>query len=592
MDDLKLQRDTMRRILSQYCKTIKETLDIRPPVALSTLKRQAAEVNRRLQQVIDVHSQIIFTANTDPAADINQIIADQDQWLEGHMTHIDILNERIEQLSDPSGSANIIAAAAAPVNTPVTSQNTVTATSVTASERPSETRAVTQQQVDNLITLPVTTDNLENVTVNSDSTNTLRSGIKLTKLELATFDGTDVDAFADYKEDHFTNIFCNKDLTGATRMSYLRRTCKGEAYKMISGYPLTQESYETAWRLLCQRYGRPERTAMRHISALLHLEPPKQGRGPTYVSSLYNTYNEVNFHVRGLETLLNSLKAEDILVPMIISKFPNNFLHEFSKTFKGKDNNLQSVLNFLESECQRYEYVCDIAQSMGETTTAKEKYTNERRQMKGSAVALHINSSDLSKTSRFSCYYCHEPHYSRDCTKFWKASISNRRDMVLQANLCFKCLRPGHMSRSCLRNCTVCKGEHATPLCDNKFTTNRTSKNLYDYKPKVMNMPSVGSPVVGENCDSARTPTPQLSQQTYKTPFSPNSLIPTPETSSNTNFSNQYIANPKIETTTLTNTQGIIPNNSHTPPMLPPNSNQQGFQNVSLLQMPPGGNQK
>ena len=96
---------------------------------------------------------------------------------------------------------------------------------------------------------------------------------------------------------------------------------------------------------------------MRHISALLHLEQPKAGRGLAYVSSIYKLYTDINVHVRSLENLLTQLKAEDILVPLIVSKFPTSFLHEFSKTFKDKNPELQDVLEFLESECQRYEYV-------------------------------------------------------------------------------------------------------------------------------------------------------------------------------------------------------------------------------------------
>ena len=114
---------------------------------------------------------------------------------------------------------------------------------------------------------------------------------------------------------------------------------------------------------------------------------------------------------------MTTLKAEDILVPLIISKFPASFLHEFSKTFKDKDTKLPKVLKFLESECQRYEYVSDISQNMGETYT-KEKSQNSTIPSRGSAVALQVQTDDASETSldigkqRVTCAYCKDTHAS------------------------------------------------------------------------------------------------------------------------------------------------------------------------------------
>ena len=81
-------------------------------------------------------------------------------------------------------------------------------------------------------------------------------------------------------------------------MSYLRTSVHGEVKKMIAGFPLTAAAYEMTWNLIQERYGRPARVAMRHISALLNLEFPKSGSEHTYVESLYKLYNEITLHVR------------------------------------------------------------------------------------------------------------------------------------------------------------------------------------------------------------------------------------------------------------------------------------------------------
>ena len=419
------KRRSVRTILSKYCKTVETALNAEIPASLITLERHSEELSKKIDSVTETHNTLTLLAEE---AELDSVVTEQINWLENRMEILDILNTRIAELKNQSHNLN-----------------------------EPDARSFTA----------------DNASRGDDSLDTLglRSGIKLAKLDLATFDGVDIDAFADFKDDHYTNVYCNKALTPATKMSYLRRTCKGDALQMISGFTLSAESYETAWNLLCRRYGRPERVAMRHISALLRLEQPKQARGQAYVNSIYKLYTEVNLHVRSLENLITTLKAEDILVPLIVSKFPASFLHEFSKTFKDKDTKLQDVLMFLESECQRYEFVCDISQNMGENYT-KEKSQNFTNPTRGSAVALQVQTDDTSETSlnagkqRVSCAYCKDTHASRLCSKFWKSSIGDRRELVLQAKLCFRCLNSGHMARDCSKVCKICGGNHAHPICN------------------------------------------------------------------------------------------------------------------------------
>ena len=159
----------------------------------------------------NAHTGLTHAANADVSINVEELIAEQDSWLEREMLIVDQLNDRIDQIQ----------------------------TSRPKSPTPDPREgSSTESLIDNQLT-------------GNKDRNPLRSGIKLSKLELATFDGINVDMFSDFKEDHYTNIYCNKDLSGAVKKSYLRRTCKGEAYRMIPGFSLTQESYETAYKLLC-----------------------------------------------------------------------------------------------------------------------------------------------------------------------------------------------------------------------------------------------------------------------------------------------------------------------------------------------------
>ena len=441
--DMELQivkKRAKRALLVNYCTLVNQELESEGTITTIKLERYVNELNKRARQVAEIHESLTELVEE---GEIENLLSEQETWFENQMKEVDVLNERIASLRESLTESQV-----ADHNAQIVDHNAPPGSTASGSDQ-SETRA-------------------------------LNSGIKLTKLELATFDGVEIDNFSDYREDHYTNVYNNKDLSPVVKMSYLRRTLKGDAYRMISGFTLTEEDYEVAWHLLCQRYGRFERVAMRHISALLHLEPVKQGRGQEYVNGIYKLYNEINLHVRSLKNVLTTLKAEDILIPLIISKFPNNFLHEYSKLFKSKDANLKGVLNFLEGECQRYEYVNDIFCNMGENPTHKEKIAKTTTQPRGSAVALQVSTEDTfpaasatGNKTRSPCVYCKGDHPSRSCNRFWNASLGDRREMVLTAGLCFRCLNSGHRAANCRKTCKVCGGEHATPLCNTNTPTSR-----------------------------------------------------------------------------------------------------------------------
>ena len=116
--------------------------------------------------------------------------------------------------------------------------------------------------------------------------------------------------------------------------------------------------------------------------------------------------------------------------------------------------------------------------------------SNLHSKNKGSATSLQIATNESSPQSgnegnkpKFVCPYCGEAHVARTCNKFWKASIDERKEMVLQGRLCFRCLASGHMAKECQRVCKACGGSHATPLCSPNAPTSR-KRMLSDTMPR------------------------------------------------------------------------------------------------------------
>ena len=65
--------------------------------------------------------------------------------------------------------------------------------------------------------------------------------------------------------------------------------------------------------------------------------------------------------------------------------------------------------------------------------------------------------------------YCQKSgHYINTCYKFKKLDLSEKRDVVKNKNLCFRCLRSGHGSSDCDKLCSVCSKKHHFHLHEDK----------------------------------------------------------------------------------------------------------------------------
>ncbi|GLV46548.1 hypothetical protein CBL_12131 [Carabus blaptoides fortunei] len=57
------------------------------------------------------------------------------------------------------------------------------------------------------------------------------------------------------------------------RYHYLLSSLQAEAHKLIENIPVTNENFEVAWNLICNRYNDPKLIAITHTKALLNLSP-------------------------------------------------------------------------------------------------------------------------------------------------------------------------------------------------------------------------------------------------------------------------------------------------------------------------------
>ena len=442
MEALLIVRKTRRAQLTKYSNLIQKELNKPDPPKTVKLERLLLELDAKIDAVKNTHSNCADAAAASEEQDADTFMEEQISWLEDRSDTRDTLVELL--LSRRGNSLE-----GATPNHSTQDDQSDRASVTTAGSRPY---------------------------------------IKLGKLSTMTFDGSQENQFPAWQADHECRIFNNDSLNPAEKMRYLQEGLTLTPRDMTVGFPATQEGYEAAFKLICERYGRKEKVRNRHIAGLLYLEAPTAGRQGPDVSTLYAAFNSISMHVRSLESLLVMMKVEDILIPLIISKFPDSFKHEFSKAFRDDNVTLSQLLSFLQREIERYEFVQDISHTMRDAPDNIDRPQTFAVRSKipptGSAVSLYVAGGAAPQPPTLPpppaaaagggirCYYCQGDHYSKNCPKFNRASIAIRRDMAYQARLCIKCLRPGHKSNMCNANCKRCLGAHATPLCDIKTGQN------------------------------------------------------------------------------------------------------------------------
>ena len=129
-------------------------------------------------------------------------------------------------------------------------------------------RSVTQPQ--ELETENITDTEHVSENIHHSSNGAHHSISRLPKLSLPYFSGdplmwqTSWDSFS-------AAVHTNPNLTGVQKFNYLRAQLKGDATRVVAGFPLTDVNYQHSITLLRERFGQPYKLINAHMQALLNL---------------------------------------------------------------------------------------------------------------------------------------------------------------------------------------------------------------------------------------------------------------------------------------------------------------------------------
>ena len=311
--------------------------------------------------------------------------------------------------------------------------------------------------------VPVSTEKVE-VQLKSENIHA-----KLPKLELPRFSG-DVTLWSSFY-DQFEAIVDNSKEPTITKFVYLRSLLDGEALDTLKGLTLTESNYVIALDLLKDRYGRKELIIFAHIQGLLNMQV-----GHPSAQALRKVQEGLLSHVRSLEALgIDNSSFGVILTPLILSKLPEDIRIEWARVGKGRESDLTFLLEFLKEEIEIrersdvYHQSCDSGdvaakprRSSKDPCASVVDFPGQRRKTSTSTA------SAATLTVQSSCGVCGKSHMTDSCFKLTRARFKDRRSVLRNSHLCFRCLSDSHLANVCSVVCAKCNGNHHALICKPK----------------------------------------------------------------------------------------------------------------------------
>ncbi|UYV79713.1 hypothetical protein LAZ67_18000385 [Cordylochernes scorpioides] len=285
-----------------------------------------------------------------------------------------------------------------------------------------------------------------------------QANIKLPQFDLPIYDG-DMGNWINFKELFLTTIDAHPGLTNIQKLQYLNSAVKGEAARLIRGFPLLSENYGQAWSTLLSRYDNPRELAYAQVSKIFSLRAIKNPSA----KCLHEFMDVCNEAIRNLETLelkRNQL-VDVILVHFLQQKLSENLRLDWELSV---DNTLPSYDKFIA-------FISRHARSMSCAVKecSKREETTGSRFPKCQSYGMLIEKSDT-------CILCKSKHH------------------------------PLYMLN---QRCKVCKGKHHTMIHYDKPSTEGASAQVENTTPKEHESAINLTNTQQANCNDSHSPTGQ-----------------------------------------------------------------------------------
>ncbi|UYV65562.1 hypothetical protein LAZ67_3004702 [Cordylochernes scorpioides] len=316
--------------------------------------------------------------------------------------------------------------------------------------------------------------------------------IRLPTIELPKFSGNLMDWLTFWAQ--FEKIHLDIRLKDSDKFYYLLQSLSvdTEAYKIVSIYPLTDENYSKAIDALRRRYANPDLLLQIYVRELLKLVIDSASGKKKL--SFHELYYRIQSYLGSLKSLnLESASPDTWLYPLVESCLSDELLlawqrrSQFVKLDVEHQTRLDQLMDFLEKEIliQQNIQLAKGGFRIAETSDQERKKGFNKKKNDIPTV------TGLQQTELGGCIFCEKKHASQNCFAAKKMSLEEKRKVIREKKVCFKCLKGRHLARYCRTKvrCYNCGSSHFLIMCTRGDRNNKEAAQL-GIEPELTNQNS------------------------------------------------------------------------------------------------------
>nr|XP_046230542.1 uncharacterized protein LOC124051127 [Scatophagus argus] len=274
----------------------------------------------------------------------------------------------------------------------------------------------------------------------------------------------------------------------AHRLFYLKKYIGGDALCVLEGtfYRSDEEAYTQAWEVLNKRYGHPfvvQRAFRGKLSNWTKIGPKESLKLREFSDFLISCRNAMP-HVAGLRVLDDCEENQKLLQKLpdwlttrwnrhVTRALDEGNLYPGFKEFSDfvaeeariACNPSLHALKNIDEKTGKEQKRPTKANVLATTTKVPQKESsNSRNSSPAEGVTANLPATQTKRP--IECVCCQGNHFIYKCEKFAAMTLEEKKKFVIVNNMCFGCLRVGHVGKNCRKRatCNVCKRNHPSPL--------------------------------------------------------------------------------------------------------------------------------
>ncbi|XP_022128685.2 uncharacterized protein LOC111002781 [Pieris rapae] len=298
----------------------------------------------------------------------------------------------------------------------------------------------------------------------SDGEGSVIHGVKLNPVKLPTikipkFNGL-MSNWLEFRDTFTSLIHSNNEIDDINKFHYLRSSLDGSAAVVISSIEFSSYNYNTAWKLLCDRFDNKRLLIQHHVTALFNIESVTRETA----SSLKTIMDQLNKNLRALDSLGEPTKQWDtLLIHLMTHKLDSKTYREWEE-YKGRLSNetrieLQHFFDFMRAHIDLLDTLEFSRQSHQNSCSSGSSSCSKISKVK----AMITNHKTLNNIKADEiCPRCNGDHKLNMCSQFLALTNEERIQLLPKLKVCFNCFSKSHYSNNCKKSgCKICKKKHS-----------------------------------------------------------------------------------------------------------------------------------